>query len=231
MGQQPAVTHQHQLIAAGCLVHHMAGDQQSLPGRSQVVEETPQGPPQHRVQAHRRLIEDQQIRVGDQRAGQRDPGELASGEATCQFSPLAGEVHLVQHLADPVLRDPGQSGEVAKVLLHREVVIDTGRLGEVAHPTSQRRRPRRLAEHCHCSRSHHLYSDDGPQHGRLAGPRGAEQAGDQAGRDLQVQMVEDRAASPVHAQSLDGHRVLCGCGGAARCCSAPGGCRPGAGGA
>ena len=50
-----------------------------VPVGGQPVEHLPQVTAQHRVQAHRRLVEDQQVRAAEQRDGKAHPGKLAAG--------------------------------------------------------------------------------------------------------------------------------------------------------
>lgn len=137
MGEHPAVAHQHQLIAASRLVHHMAGDQQGRPARRQLVEQRPQRAPQHGVQADGGLVEHQQIRVGDQRAGQRHPRQLTTGEPARQLVPLGRQIDLIDHLVGPPTSGPEQMGEVAHIALDGQIVVDARRLGDVSHPLAQ----------------------------------------------------------------------------------------------
>ena len=79
-GEQRAVPHQQQPVAALGLVHHVAGDQHRRAVVGEPVEHRPQVAPQHRVETDRRLVEDQQLGAAEQRHRERDPRPLATGE-------------------------------------------------------------------------------------------------------------------------------------------------------
>ena len=84
MGEQSAVAHEQQVPAVVGLVHDVAGDEQSRAAAGELMELLPQVHPQHGVEADGWFVEHQQVRVGDQRAGQRDARALTTGEIAAQ---------------------------------------------------------------------------------------------------------------------------------------------------
>ena len=83
------------------VIHGMAGNDKggALPG--QVGEVLPEGNPQLRVEADRRLIEKEQGRVVDDGAGQADPLFHAAAELHHLRFPLGPEVDQFDDLIDP----------------------------------------------------------------------------------------------------------------------------------
>ena len=80
MRQESALAHQQQFGAVVGLVHDVAGDQQRGAPARQGVEVQPQVGPQHRVEADRGFIENQEIGLTDQSTRQRHPSALATGQ-------------------------------------------------------------------------------------------------------------------------------------------------------
>jgi hypothetical protein len=66
------------------------------------VEQLPEVPAQHGVEADPRLVENEQLRPVEQRRGEGDAGALASREAVDALPGLRSQVDLVEHLLDPV---------------------------------------------------------------------------------------------------------------------------------
>ena len=69
------VAHQQQPVAALGLVHHVARHQHGRARVGEPVEERPQVPAQHRVEADGRLVEHQQVGFLEQRHRQADPAD------------------------------------------------------------------------------------------------------------------------------------------------------------
>ena len=144
VGDQPALAHQQQPVAAGGLVHHVAGDQHRGAGLGEPVEGLPQLDAQHRVEADGGLVEDQQRRFAEQRDGQRDPASAGRRRAGRRcWSRWLVEGDGLDALVDPVGADAEDPGEEAEVLGDGEVVVHAGLLGDVADLVAQGRRRRR----------------------------------------------------------------------------------------
>ena len=130
-----------------------------------------------------------------------DPGQLAAGQLADHLVALVGEVDLLEHPVDVRARRPQDGGEVPQVLDHREVGVDRGSLGDVADPAAQRRAAGRQAEHLAGPGDHRLHPDDGPHQGGLAAAAGAEQPGDDAPADVEVQSVQHLPGAADHPQA------------------------------
>ena len=151
VGDQPALAHEQQPVAAGGLVHHVAGDEHGGTGVGQPVEGLPQLDPQHRVETDGRLVEHQQARLVEQGHGQGDPRALAARELGRPRDPArSSSLTVSRHCCDPVVADTEDAGEEAEVLGDRQVVVHAGLLGDVAdlasaatptRPVSRARRP------------------------------------------------------------------------------------------
>jgi hypothetical protein len=66
------------------------------------VEQLPEVPAQHGVEADHRLVENEQLRPVEQRRGEGGAGALASREAVDALPGLRSQVDLVENLLDPV---------------------------------------------------------------------------------------------------------------------------------
>ena len=177
----------------------MTGDQEGGAALGQGVEGGPQLLTGDRVQADGRLVHDEQVGVGHERAGQAHASGLAAGVGghgpVCQ----GGEPDDVEDLIQVAGPAASQGGEVAQVLAGGQVSIDGLALGDVADPTAHGGSAGSVPEDLDLS-AVALDADDGAHEGGLAAARGAEQAGDGAGRQVQVQAVEDFFAPTGHAQ-------------------------------
>ena len=80
VGDDRAVAHQQQPVAALGLVHHVAGDEHRGAGVGEPVEQRPEVAAQHRVEPDGRLVEDEQVRAAEQRDGEAGPRALAAAE-------------------------------------------------------------------------------------------------------------------------------------------------------
>ncbi len=176
VGDDPALAHQQQPVTPLRLVHDVAGDEDGAARVRQAVEELPQVAAQHRVQAHRRLVEYEQVGVAEQGDSEAGTAALASREAPDHLVAVVTEGHRVDGLADRGAADAEDAGEEGEVLRDREVVVDAGGLGDVADPGPQRRAARGLAQHLDRSRADLLRADEAPHQRGLAAPARPEQA-------------------------------------------------------
>ena len=61
-------------------VHVVRRQQDRAPGPLELVDEIPELPAGLRIESGRRLVEEQEVRIADERAGEREPLLLAAGE-------------------------------------------------------------------------------------------------------------------------------------------------------
>ena len=99
-----------------------------LPSAPQLAQELAQLDPGPRVEARGRLVEEQHLRVVDQRVGEAQPLLHAAREALDVGVALGPEVHEVEQVADhpppAVGRDAVAAGEEVQVLPDLHVVVD-----------------------------------------------------------------------------------------------------------
>ena len=149
VGDDPALAHQQQPVAAGGLVHHVAGDEHA----GAVLGEPVEGAPQ----VHRAApgpgptvgsSSTSSVGLAEQGDGERDPRALAAGELGRRSGPAGPPRSTV---ADAPRRrgprHPEDPGEEGQVLGHGEVVVHARLLGDVADPVAQGRRAGRCPEH------------------------------------------------------------------------------------
>ena len=105
------------------------------PRLGEAVEGPPQLDAQHRVEADRGLVEDEQVGLAEQGDGQRHPGPLSAREPADDAGPRGRRARRSRRTrATRSLADPEDPGEEAQVLGDGEVVVDAGLLGDVADP-------------------------------------------------------------------------------------------------
>ena len=122
--QVPPVTHQQQVLAVVGFVHDVAGHQQGGAAAGQPVEPVPQLDPQDGVEPDGRFVENEQVGVGDQGAGQRDPGALSAGQVGGQSFSMVIHADRRDRFVRVMRVGAGQRGEVADVV---DAPADPGR--------------------------------------------------------------------------------------------------------
>ena len=80
VGEDRALAHQQQPVAALGLVHDVAGDEHRGAVVGEPVEQRPEVAAQHRVEPDGRLVEDEQLGAAEQRDREAGPGALAAAE-------------------------------------------------------------------------------------------------------------------------------------------------------
>ena len=119
---------------------------------------------------------------------------------------VPGHVHAVDDAGDVARRGAHHLGEVADVLLDREVHVHRGRLRGIADAPAQVRRAGGAPEHGQAARPDRLRTHDRAHERGLAASARPEETGDRAGRDGEVEPVQDVVATPCHLErpALDG---------------------------
>ena len=101
-----------------------------------------------------------QLGLAQEGDSQRDPGPLASGEASDAIACRVVQADLVDHSIDVVGGRAEDSGEVADVLRDREVCVDGGILRHIGDPAAQFRGTRGQAQDRHRATGDLLDADD-----------------------------------------------------------------------
>ena len=138
----------------------VAADHDRLAERPELAEELAQLDPGPRIEAGRRLVEEQDLRVVDERVGEAQPLLHAPREALDVRVALVAEIDEVEEVADhpppPIGRDAVAAGEEVEILPDLHVVVDAEdvrheaedaaclRRGSAAR-RSRRSRPRRTS--------------------------------------------------------------------------------------
>ena len=219
VGDDPALAHQQQPVAALGLVHHVARDEDGRAALREVVEERPEVLAQDRVEPDRGLVEHQQVGLSQQGHGQAGAAALAAAEPADHLPLVAAEVDCVDDPGDLFVTDTEHAGEEPEVLDDGEVVVHAGRLGDVADPVAQRPAAGRLPEDGHAAAGDALHADQAPHQRRLAAPRRPHQPGHPAAdRHLEVLQHGASPAYDVEVADLDRvfHHVMNYAGGGVR---------------
>ena len=210
--------HEGHARAALGLVHVGGGHEDRDPAPVEPREDAPELASRHRVHAGRRLVQEDHVRLVDERRRERElllhpageelrlpvlePGQPGEGEQ------VAGALRLLRARHAPKLR------EEVEVLGNREVGIQAEPLRHVARARLARVRVAddRVAEDESVARR---WLDDGGQHADergLARPVRAEQAEELAARDRQVHAVDRHDIAEGARQRAHLERVAGGCG-------------------
>ena len=141
VGEDRAVAHQEQPVAAGGLVHHVARDEEARADVGEPVEQVPQVDAEQRVEADGRLVEHEQVGCAEERRGERDPAALAARQRRDELVGVGAEVgRLDGPRRRRPCRRPEHAAEVGEVLPHGQVVVDARRLRDVADAVPEGRR-------------------------------------------------------------------------------------------
>ena len=178
-----ALAHEHELVAALRLVHHVGGDEQRAALLRERVEGRPQLAAQDGIEADGRLVEHEQLGVVQQRDGERAARPLAARERADDLVGLPVEPDSGDRRVDAIGRRVEDADEVLEVLAHGQVRVDRRRLGDVGDAPAQLGDPGRAAEHGDLAAGDLLDADDGAHQRRLARAARAEQPGDDAAAD------------------------------------------------
>ena len=122
--EEPPAADEQELVAALGLVHDVARDEERRPVGRKPRERRPEVAPQERVEADRRLVENEQLGPSDERRRERDAGALAAREPAHDTAGIVAEADQLDDLVRLRVGRPDQAGEVPDVLSDREVVVD-----------------------------------------------------------------------------------------------------------
>ena len=214
VGQQLALVQQQHAAAPRGLVQIGGGPHHGHAVRTAFLQhgrdDRPEFAARHRIDADRRLVQQQQPRTREQRAGQAElllhpAGELA-GQARGEGRQAGEAQQSFDACRAQVARHGMQVGEQVEVFRDAEVFVQAECLRHVADRGMHRGGIGRhvVAEHAHVSGSGAQQAGDETQERGLAGAVGADQAGDDARFDGRVDAVQrDRIGIGV-AQPGDG---------------------------
>src|SRR5881409_2628755 len=180
--------------------HRLAGIPQPRDGVEQIVEEGA-------VHAGRRLVEQDQRRVGHEHAHELDELLLAVGEIAGVLAGQRPQPHEVQELAPAALRLSQRAArDDEQVLQRRQLGEDADDL-EGAADTAARDLPRletvqALAAKAHAAGVELLDAGDAVEEGRLARPVGADQAVDATGLEGERDVVDGGHATEALPHAL-----------------------------
>ena len=166
------------------------------------VEEVPQVAAQDGVEADGGFVEDEEFGGAEEGDGEGDAAALAAGEVAGEGVGVGGEVDVGDGAGDVLVAAVGggaagveDRGEVVEVLADRQVVVDGGGLGDVADAGAEGGVAGGVAEDVEGAGDLGLGADDRAHEGGLAAAGGAEQAGDLAARDGEVEAAQDGAGA------------------------------------
>ena len=148
--QDLAVVHDRDPVAERFrLVHVVSREHHRLAAIIDGPQHIPQVPPGLRVQRCRRLVQEDDLRVVDQRARDGQPLRLAAGEFLRPGVRLVGECDQLEHLVHPLRRGAVQRGEGGQLFVGGQPFEEGRRLQLNADPVQQLGvpRPGRLAQH------------------------------------------------------------------------------------
>src|SRR3954452_1881207 len=209
VGEQQALAHQQQPVAALGLVHHVAGDQHGGAVVGEAVEHRPQAAAQHRVEPDGRLVEDQHLAVAEQRHRQGCARALAAPEPSHLLVPAVAEVDALDAPVHLRGRGAEDAGEEPEVLHDGQFVVHAGRLGHVADAVAQTFVAGRQPEHLDRAAGDDLDADHRAHERRLAAAGGSQQARDLSGRGREAHPAQrlDPPALDDQVTNLD-HRTI-----------------------
>ena len=169
---------------------------------------------QDRVDARGGLVEQEQRRLVDERAGELEAPLHAAGELAGPAAARLPQLDQLEHLADapPAAPDehPEQRRDEVDVLVRGEVGVERELLGHVADLLAGRpaEAARVLAQHLDFAVIGVEGAGDHPDRRRLAGARRADDAEDRAGRHREVDAEHAGAVAEVAGRVAEDHERL-----------------------
>ena len=180
VGDQPAAPDHDQMLGGQRhLAHQVRGEEHRAALGGELLEQVADPLDPLGVEAVGRLVEDQDLRVGEQRRG--DPEPLAHAERELPDA-LAGDLlqaDAVDHLVDAPARDPVGLRQREQVVVGRSAGVDGARLEQRADLVQRRRVVAvALPVHGHRPGGRAVEPEDQPHRRRLPRPVRAEEPGD-----------------------------------------------------
>jgi hypothetical protein len=139
LGDDPAVVDDDDAVGQLVgLVEVLGGEEQGRPVAHEVAQHTPELDPAARVEAGRRLVEEEHRRGGDEAGGEVEPAPHAARVVLDDLVAGLGQREPLEQLFGRALHEralqPVQVADEAQVLAPGEQFVDRGRLGRQAHP-------------------------------------------------------------------------------------------------
>ena len=177
LGHDLRLVHDDEVVAQLLrLVHVVGRDDQRRPAPLQLVEALPQQVPRLRVEAGRRLVQDDQLRLVDERAGDRQAPLHAAGQRLDLVLGALVELDELEQLVGALAGDVAGDVEVARVhlevLAHRQLGVE---VVDLRHHAQLRLDLARLGARIHADHAELALGDragarDHPHRARLARP-------------------------------------------------------------
>ena len=163
--------------------------------------------PPHRVHPVGRLVEEEDVGLVEERAGEPEALRHPLRVTANPVAPAAGEPHEVEQLGDPPIQvplgDAGEAAEQAQRRLAGQVAGEAMAFGEVADAPARGRAARVAAAHAHLAARRPGQAEENLDQRGLAGAVGAEKAERLAAPDLEADAFEGAQAPPAVAELLD----------------------------
>ena len=136
--ERAGIDKHHRITHLGQLAQDVAGDEERLAARREQPDEVLELQPRLRIEAGSRLIEDHELRVGEEHPAEAEPLRHPLGEL-CHLPVGEGpEVGKLDHLFDPLAALSGgeavRPGEEVEILKHRHRLVGAERIG---HPADE----------------------------------------------------------------------------------------------
>jgi hypothetical protein len=134
LGEQAPLAQDRQPVAVHGLVELVGGEDHGHAAGPQPLERRPHPPPQQRIDARGRLVEQQQRRLVEQRAGERHALLHAARERVDLVVGAMCEIDELEQLPRPAARvgDREAAGEELQVLARGEILVERRLLRHVA---------------------------------------------------------------------------------------------------
>src|SRR4051795_591875 len=213
LGDEPPLLDDRDAVAERLrLVEVVRRQEHRLSEVLQRAHDVPRRAPRRRVEARRRLVEEDQLGVADEREREVEAAQLAAAQRARVRVGLVPQPREVEDLVN-VARGGVEACPMGDRLAHRDVPVHARALEHDAHALAQLVGPllRVVAEHGHDPARARAVALEDLHRGRLARPVRAEQPEDLARRDLEVDTAHGVmvAVALVQVADEDGR-----CGGA-----------------
>ena len=197
LGHDLGLVHDHEVVAQLLgLVHVVGRDDERRAAALELIEALPQQVARLGVQAGRRLVEDDEVRLVDERAGDRQAPLHAAGQGLDLVLGALVELDELEELIGPLARDLAGDVEVARVhlqvLAHRELGVE---VVDLRHDAEARLdlaglRARIHPEHAQLTLGHRARARDHPHRRGLARAIRSEEAERLARTHVEVDAVD-----------------------------------------